>query len=151
MIPKAEDADDWRVNGGLELELHGGWYEGKEQMAVIEFACDPERSGNEGNEDAVDRGKDGEMDGDGDDEKKKLTRRVLDAFAADDKKEKEGDEKDDDKDALKNSLRFVSFGKEKSDKVEVLRLEWATKLVCRTAADDDGKSGWGFFTWFILM
>ena len=38
---------------GLKLELHGGYYNKRKQKAVINFECDKDRTGNEGNEDDV--------------------------------------------------------------------------------------------------
>lgn len=130
-----KDADREGVRG----ELHGGRYpfdnrDGTDQMAIIEFVCDKERTGLEGDE-KDDRDKD---EDDTDDEKLR--------------KRKEGDEADSSKG---KSLKFLSYKEEESDKkrVGVLRLEWRTKYACEDASEDAGESSgsWGFFTWFIII
>ena len=114
---------------GLRIILNGGSYAKKDQRAIIEFQCDKDRSGNEGNE-----------------EDKKRS----------DEKDNKTEEQDDDIKNNPNSLTFVSYG-QLDDKTDVLRLNWRTKYACEDYADrDDGdgeskKGGWGFFTWFILM
>lgn len=113
---------------GLELELNGGTYGKKNQQAIIQFKCDKDRTGNEGNEDAASR----------------LRRR-------DDKDDDNQDGKIDDK----NSLSFVSYGPEegKAD-MDILRLDWRTKYACEDYIENDSsdkKGGWGFFTWLIVL
>jgi len=121
---KSSDAD----TEGLQLEMVGGVYNKRKQKAVVQFQCDKKRTGNEGN-----------------DESKR--RRRSD-------KDKNDKEKDDDE----NSLTFVSYAAvEGKEDMDVLRLNWRTKYACEDFEEDDGDnqskktSGWGFFTWFILM
>jgi len=114
---KSTDAD----KDGLQLELYGGVYGRKKQKAVIEFQCDKDRTGNEGNEAA----------------KSEALR-----------------PRDDEKEENPNSLTFVSYGSvEGKESMDVLRLNWRTKYACEDAADEpaEKKSGWGFFTWFVLI
>ncbi len=133
---------------GLRLELHGGKWLERKQKAVIEFLCDMDRTGLEGDwsggaaKDVVRKVEKGDKDRDGDDDEKK----------------------EDDW----RSLRFVSYGPTTDDSSEdTLRLEWRTRYACEgykkgKEEDGDGKSGngngggsrnahWGFFTWFIIM
>lgn len=124
------------------MELHGGQYDKKNQMAIIEFQCDRDRSGNEGFEAvggrmvssrAVDF-----LD------KKGTSARDIGSLADDPEDDKQDDEK---------SLTFVSYGAT-DDKTDLLRLDWKTKYACEDFEDDDssGKSSsWGFFTWFIIL
>lgn len=138
---------------GVRAELHGGKYpfkkEGKDQMAVIEFVCDPERSGLEGDE------KDEEGDSPGDDDNKDGDDQDKDGDKKEErrwdlgKKDQGGKGKCSDSDA---SLRFCGYGPEDDDKtkVDVLRLEWRTKYACKDAPSDSSGS-WGFFTWFIII
>ena len=105
-----------------------------DQMAIIEFVCDKERTGLEGDE-KDDRDKDED-----DTEDEKFRRR----------------EEEDETDSPKGkSLKFNSYKEEKLDKktVGVLRLEWRTKYACEDASGGLGESSgrWGFFTWFIIM
>ncbi|KAF2660001.1 hypothetical protein K491DRAFT_688600 [Lophiostoma macrostomum CBS 122681] len=136
---------------GFRAELHGGRFpfddsrKGLDQQAIIEFVCDAERTGLEGNE------KDDGEKQDGDDEKDD-----------DEKKDKDKDSsaslgrresKCEDSDA---SLRFCGYDTEdaaegKDKKVRTLRLEWRTKYACENAPDDTPRSHWGFFTWFIII
>jgi hypothetical protein len=117
---------------GLSLELNGGKYNKKPQRAVIQFICDPDRTGEE------------------------QGRQIRAAKDEDDKddKDKDGDDDDDEEKPQTSSLTFVSYGPsgDKEDR-EVLRLDWRTKYACENYAGGDGakKTGWGFFTWFILM
>ncbi|KAK2762106.1 hypothetical protein FQN54_001113 [Arachnomyces sp. PD_36] len=120
---------------GIRLELHGGRFPfksgGVKQQAVIEFRCDPERTGLEksGDKDASERAISAAEDGD-----------------------EGGDEGGDDTED-ENSLRFKSYGL--VDDVGVLRLDWLTKYACEDFEEDDGdansSSHWGFFTWLIII
>jgi len=133
---------------GVRIELGGGRYpdsrNGMDQKAIIEFECDPGRTGLEGVEDLKERAvkvnADGEKEGDGDDEKKD-----------------------------RSSLQFISYKPEgnEGDETNVLRLSWKTKYACEAAAGDDNdkgkkgdngdkgdgakKAGWGWFTWLLIM
>lgn len=128
---------------GLRVELYGGRYPdtraGTDQKAVIEFECDPDRTGLEGLS--------------ADEEAGKRSERDLRA-SKDEEEEDDDDEKEDDK----ASLRFISYGTEgELDKrMDVLRLLWKTKYACETVEDDKPaeekpSNSWGFFTWFIIM
>jgi len=122
---KAQDSN----SDGLQIEFNGGSYNNMKQRAVINLQCDKSRTGNEA--------------------RRKMKR-------ADDG----GDKKKGDDDKVEvpsnSSLQFVSYGQtEGKDKMEVLRLNWLTKYACEDYADSDEatekKTGWGFFTWFILI
>ena len=118
-------------------------------MAVIEFQCDHQRTGNEGN-----------MCGDA---------KVLEGGATAEFEKRKNllhtseDEEDNAPDGEKSSLRFVSYGSSGED-TDVLRLNWLTKYACEDAQNEDGDNGddgkvgkdrsgshWGFFTWFLIM
>lgn len=141
--PKFERLEDIKDSDmtGLRLELHGGTYLKKNQMAIIDLQCDPERTGNE--KSPPKKGKD--------DEDEKLRK------AESDDKDDPDDDKNEDDDEDDNSLRFVSYKKE--DDRQILRLDWRTKYACESYEEDDdddkGKDSngkhWGFFTWFIVM
>jgi autophagy-related protein 27 len=123
---KAQDSN----TDGLQIELNGGNYNHMRQKAVIQLQCDKDRTGNEEK-----RKRKAKRDGEDEDDKK-----------GDDKKEEQPNS---------SSLQFVSYGQvEGKEKIEVLRLNWKTKYACEDYADSDEaakKSGWGFFTWFVLM
>lgn len=125
---------------GVRVALHGGNHpfddkKGEKQQAVIDFVCDPERSGLEGQE--------------GDKGKGKGKR----AEKADDNDDSDENNEGNDKSKDGSSLRFISYGHEDGTDSDVLRLEWLTKYACEDfEGDDDNKSNsWGFFTWFIIL
>ncbi|BAE56157.1 putative autophagy protein Atg27 [Aspergillus flavus] len=126
---------------GLLVKLSGGNYvddEGKQKDAgaVLEFQCDPERSGLEGLKTTD------ESDG----EKKEAERRR--AEGGDDKEQPPDEEKD-----RSHSLQFKSFGKADDDSY-VLKLNWRTKYACDHYLEEkkgDSSSHWGFFTWLIII
>ena len=104
-------------------------------MVMIEFQCDPGRSGNEGF---------GSID-----ERRRKSKRDDEGLA---------DKDDDDKDEGDGkSLKYVSYGS-RDDKTDLLRLDWRTKYACEDYVPDDDEDGdstksshWGFFTWFIIV
>ena len=54
--------------------------------------------------------------------------------------------------ANETSLKFLKYGPDiADDTVDLLRLEWRTKYACEDAPKENVSTGWGFFTWFILM
>ncbi|KOS22400.1 Autophagy-related protein 27 [Escovopsis weberi] len=141
---------------GLRLVFKGGKHpltgppsEQREQRAVIEFLCDPDKKGTEGEWESEDKYEkssaekaDGGKGGDGDDE--------------------EGDSSIEHQLKLDGAaLIWESYGKE--DDADVLRLTWHTQHACeKRDGGKDGSSGggeeggdassnWGFFTWFIIL
>lgn len=148
---------------GLRLTLLGGKHpltgpikQRKEQRATIEFLCDHDKTGLEGEWKSEDRY-------DGDDKVRKR-----DDKKKDDKEEEEDDgtesgiehqlKKDD------SALIWESYGLNEKQDAEILHLTWYTKHACEKKRDDkdggdkgdddedsDGSSHWGFFTWIILM
>ncbi|KAL3436631.1 autophagy-related protein 27 [Aspergillus tetrazonus] len=134
---------------GLRVKLSGGGEypesgskKKKKAGAVIEFECDPGRSGLEGlvkedtkrllraREEGQDEGEgDGEGDGNGED------------------KEPFYDGSDPDR-----SLQYKSFGKA-DDETYILSLSWKTRYACDHYTEDRGSSSghWGFFTWLIVI
>ncbi|ORY13418.1 autophagy-related protein 27 [Clohesyomyces aquaticus] len=138
---------------GVRAELHGGRFpfdetkkNGLDQMAIIEFVCDKERTGlgkgekdDKEKEDDKDDDKDGDKDGDK--EEKDVPSRLG----------RRADDQCEDSDA---DLRFCGYREEdikKDQTAAVLRLEWRTKYACEDAEDDSVSSHWGFFTWFIII
>jgi hypothetical protein len=72
---------------------------------------------------------------------------------------KEEEKRDDDEPKKpkqsEGDVHFISYDVESEGKntYETLRLQWKTKYACVGAHWDAGSSssGWGFFTWFIIM
>ncbi|KAH0523202.1 hypothetical protein TsFJ059_008245 [Trichoderma semiorbis] len=169
---KNSDSNSDSQKEGLRLVLKGGKHpltgpvsERRTQKAVIEFLCDPEKTGTEG-----------EWASEDEYEKAPSTRRRAEDDKGD-KKEKDDDksgedgDKDKDKDddgkqdsaiehQLKNenaALIWEDYAKEKD--ADVLRLTWYTKHACekRDGGKDEDKepsdssASWGFFAWFVII
>jgi autophagy-related protein 27 len=124
------------------------------QQAVIEFVCNRDVEGTEGEWTPED-----EYDPNGD--KSEGRRSMLGRREDDDDDDKHEHEGKKEKQLIKEgaALKFLSYGHEqwKDPKFdgEVLRLEWTTKHVCTKKrgeeGDGDPSSHWGFFTWLVIM
>jgi autophagy-related protein 27 len=131
---------------GLLVKLYGGEYledhnnSKKATAAVIEFQCDPDRSGLEGLEALQ------EVNLDSDSQRRRRRETVP-----------TGDDQGDDKDSGggaddSQSLRFKSF--KLVDDTYILRLDWKTRYSCDNYVKDRDEASnghWGFFTWLIIM
>ena len=127
------------------MELHGGHFNKRKQMAIIEFQCDLDRSGNEGFDAA-----DGQT----------ISAHTSDLFniggaRAMDRGNLAKADAEDEKEDDGKSLTYISYGST-DDKTDLLRLNWRTKYACEDFEEDEddssGKSSrWGFFTWFVIM
>ncbi|OOF95464.1 hypothetical protein ASPCADRAFT_207951 [Aspergillus carbonarius ITEM 5010] len=129
---------------GILVKLSGGEYYDEEQQkkkdagAVIEFQCDPDRSGLEGLQTTEDT------------EAEERRRRRAD----------ENNENNNEGNGTiplgDRSLQFTSFGPADDDSY-VLKLNWRTRYACDNYKDEpdqqtgDGSSHWGFFTWLIII
>ncbi|KAL4871319.1 hypothetical protein BDV12DRAFT_33898 [Aspergillus spectabilis] len=147
-ITRLKEIDSERE--GLRVKLSGGEYpvgdkKNKNAGAIIDFECDPDKSGLEGLAEDL----------------KRLLR------AREDSKDGNGDEKDgdgggggdgDDKGPFYNgsnpdrSLQFKSFEKGDDD-TYVLNLNWKTRYACDDYLKnrEPSSSHWGFFTWLIVI
>ncbi|KHN98336.1 autophagy-related protein 27 [Metarhizium album ARSEF 1941] len=134
---------------GLRLVLKGGKHplngpvkERRQQKAVVEFLCDPDKEGTEGEWESEDK-------------YSKLRRR-------DDKEGDGGKDESYSEHQLKSdnaALLWESYGPEQD--ADVLRLGWHTKYACekRDGNDDGNNKGdgggsstsWGFFTWLVII
>ncbi|KAF2461970.1 autophagy-related protein 27 [Lineolata rhizophorae] len=140
---------------GLRLELHGGKYpekrKGQKQKAVIEFLCDPDRTGLEG----IDGSSLGPSEGEVESALAAAERRIRREEPEGDGDDSGDDDDADDPEDDHRSLKFISYKVEGEDNIMVLRLSWLTKHACeRDTNDGNGSSGsghWGFFTWFIII
>ncbi|KAM0480322.1 hypothetical protein ACHAPX_004153 [Trichoderma viride] len=167
---KSSDSNSDAQKEGIRLVLKGGKHpltgpvsDRRNQKAVIEFICDPDKTGTEGewaSEDEYEKAPKSKRAADDKDDKKDK-----------DKDEKDGDNKDDDgkgdsavEHQLKNdnaALIWEDYAKEKD--FDILRLTWHTKYACEKRdggkggdKDDDREPGdssasWGFFTWFVII
>lgn len=157
---KTSDSTSDSKKEGVRLVLKGGKHplsgpvkERHEQKAIVEFLCDPDKTGLEGEWTSEDRYEEPSAN--------KLRRRD----DGDEKKEEDGEEDDGSESGLEHQLKeedsaliWDSYGKDDKG-ADVLRLTWHTKYACEEKRDDDNddsgdsntSSGWGFFTWFIIM
>ncbi|KAF3395615.1 Autophagy-related protein 27 [Talaromyces pinophilus] len=135
---------------GVRVKISGGTIPEPElkkkypASAIIDFQCDPNRTGLEGlkNDDDLDQATDS-----------KLRRRE------DSDEGKDGDKEGEDKPAPKtSSLTFQSFNLVDDKEGFVLRLDWKTKYACEDYKRENPGSGggsggghWGFFTWLIII
>ncbi|KAK4142779.1 autophagy-related protein 27 [Dichotomopilus funicola] len=162
-----EGKDDAPKDGkkeGLRLTLQSGaTYQDRAQRAVVEFRCNPDLEGAEGEWESVDKYKPvkGEKARreDKDDEKKDDGKK--DDGKKDDNK-KDGDKVSDpstpERQVKKDDAALVWGGyKRERDadgkELDTLYLTWYTKHVCDTAVDQPVKESesWGFFTWFVIL
>ncbi|TVY71387.1 Autophagy-related protein [Lachnellula suecica] len=135
---------------GLRLELNGGvrvvGEKKRKQKAIIEFLCDPEKTGLENLYDPEDKYDDSDDN--------KVEKREEET---DDGDKGDGEKEDANKgyDPEASSLRYIGYGEDGGDaSIDVLRLEWTTRHACegeKQKEDAEKKAGWGFFTWFILI
>ena len=151
---RLKPADD-SEREGLRLTLKGGAYpldgsdeKRKKQRAVIDFICDRDMEGTEGEwatEEEYER-----------DEKEK--RSGLAGMGEGGILGARGDGlvggfADGEEQLLKEgaALKFLSYGVQPDGDFEELRLEWRTKYACESTFEDERSAGWGFFTWFLIM
>jgi hypothetical protein len=153
------DSNEDSKKQGVRLILKGGSHsEGngikRPQRAIIEFVCDPNVEGTEGEWKPEDQ-----YDPEGEALRLRNAGNPL-MYAAED--EGDGEKKPTPEesvqlgDAKNASLIFNSYGPLDSDKdVDVLRLTWKTKWACENAADEGGEdkpsNHWGFFTWLVIL
>jgi len=140
-ITRLKTSDSHADSGkeGFRVVLNGGMYEKKPQQAVVEFICDPNKTGLEG----LKKEEEGK-------EKRKREEKKEEEGGD---KEPEGKDPKEGEGAEEQSLKFISYDTTNSDK-DVLRLEWRTKYACEDLEKDPGADQghhWGFFTWFIIM
>lgn len=139
-ITRLKTSDSHADSGkeGFRAVLNGGLYEKKPQQAIVEFICDPNKTGLEGlkkEEEGKDKRKREEKKEEGDDKEPER------------KDPKEGESPEE------QSLKFISYDTTDAGK-DVLRLVWRTKYACENVEKDPGAdqgNHWGFFTWFIIM
>ncbi|PKX93804.1 autophagy-related protein 27 [Aspergillus novofumigatus IBT 16806] len=156
----SKDAEVTRLKGdgqeGLLVKLAGGEYVDKDKKkkdarAVIEFQCDPGRSGLEGLTSVAN----GSSEEEEEEEEDETRRRLMVREDEGDKNKDKDKEKTDPYDGSdpSRSLQFESFGPADDDGY-VLKLKWRTRYACDNYVRDrkgDGSSHWGFFTWLIII
>ncbi|KAF3766050.1 hypothetical protein M406DRAFT_231604, partial [Cryphonectria parasitica EP155] len=162
---KTSDSTSDSKKQGVRIRMHGGRHPlqsgGREQRAIVEMLCDPDKTGKEGEWDTAKDGYEQVPVATDPENAARLRRR-------DEGDEGDNDDDDDDDDVgdgvetserqlLKPdaALIFDSYGPLADDgNVDVLRLTWHTKLACEDHEEEggSGKSGhWGFFTWLVIL
>lgn len=160
-----EEAADRR---GVRLVLGGGRFPlesgGVEQRAVVDFVCDKDKTGLEGEWEPEDKYESAALSAPAEPRAWKVARGIARATEEAPKATESAGEKQLLKDGA--ALLFDGYGPgEGADKdVRVLKLTWRTKEACESKRDeggdrddggkeDDGRgtTHWGFFTWFVVM
>ncbi len=146
-LPRDDDAakKDGKKEG-LRLTLQGATtYQQRAQRTVVEFRCNPDLVGTEGEWESVDE--------------------YVPANARREEDKKDGDKKEGDESTPEAQLKkdgaaliWEGYKREKSadDKdVDTLYLTWYTKHACDAAVDEPPPAGesshWGFFTWLVIL
>lgn len=134
---------------GVRVVLQGGRHpldgpskERRDQQVVIEFLCDQDKEGNEGEWDSEDK-------------YERMVRREDNKDGQDDESGNDGESSIEHQLKKDNATLIWESYKQEKD-IDVLRMTWHTKHACenkRDGEDDDGSSSgsWGFFTWVFLM
>ncbi|KND94241.1 Autophagy-like protein 27 [Tolypocladium ophioglossoides CBS 100239] len=157
---KTSDSNSDSQKEGLRLVLKGGKHpldgpvkDRSEQRAIVEFLCDPEKKGDEGEWEAEDKY-----------EKDTKLRRRTEDKGDDNKGGEDGGDDGKENSSTEHQLKkkgaalvWESYQKEKD--ADVLRLTWHTKYACEKRDPNDGEgegdgnasSHWGFFTWFVII
>ncbi|KAL1840297.1 hypothetical protein VTJ49DRAFT_586 [Mycothermus thermophilus] len=139
------EAEGDKKKEGLRLTLTGAaTYQQRKQRAVIEFRCDTDKVGTEGEWESIDKYKPNDKK----DEKRIKRDEKKDESTPEQQLKKEG-----------TALLWEGYRRDKDGDVErdTLYLTWYTKHVCDAAADQPPPEGgneskhWGFFTWFYMI
>jgi hypothetical protein len=129
---------------GVRVTLKGGHYQGREQLAVVDFRCNTKLEGTEG-------------EWESEDEYEKPSAKVR---RADEKKDEDKDKAppsdgEPEKQRKHDGAALIWDGYKRSadDKSDTLYLTWYSKYTCEASADEPGSesSRWGVFTWLVLL
>lgn len=141
---------------GLRLTMQGTTYQQRTQWLVVDFRCDPDLEGTEGEWESVDEYLPPKAER-GEDEKMKKVRRA-------DKKKGGGggaDKSTPERQLKKDVAALIWEGYQRDSdpdgERDTLYLTWYTKYVCSAGADEPDPDSepesrhWGFFTWFVIL
>ncbi|KAL2258339.1 hypothetical protein VTK26DRAFT_8384 [Humicola hyalothermophila] len=152
----AKNKDGAKKKEGLRLTLAGTTYQRRAQRTVVEFRCNPDLTGDEGEWESLDKYVPAE-------EKKnnKNSRREEEEKKKEEEKEEAPPEESTPERQLKKdgaALVWEGYKREKDQDgkdMDTLYLTWYTKFVCSDAVDQpepvQESSHWGFFTWFVIL
>lgn len=148
---KTSESNSDSEKEGVRLVLMGGKHpltgpikDRREQKAIIEFLCDPDKEGTEGEWDAEDK---------------------YERLAERNDKDKDKDKGDEDEGEAsvehqlkKDNATLIWEGYKAEKSADILRMTWYTKHACEKKRDDGSKDGdespsysWGFFTWLFIV
>lgn len=120
---KNSEAETDSGKEGLRVILNGGLFNKVKQQAVIEFLCDPDRTGLEGDENDKDKGKGGDKE-----------------------------ERAEPKDRSLNFISYDTANDDKLHVLKLeWKTKYACEAVSGGDETPSQGNGWGFFTWFIIM
>ncbi|KAL2159784.1 hypothetical protein VTH06DRAFT_1917 [Thermothelomyces fergusii] len=146
---------------GLRLVLQGAIkYQERAQRTVIDFRCDPDLEGTEGEW----KSPDAYVPGGGEDAQAEEDKKKKEEKEGEDGNGKEDGDKEDkvvstpEKQLKKEGAALVWGGYKRGKdadggEMDTLYLTWYTKHACDAAADEpaEERKGWGFFTWFVVL
>lgn len=121
-------------------------YAGRKQKAIIEFICDKDFTGKEGEMEPF-PGEEYEEQAESESDGEKEARRKREE-GEDDKADQRGEQQ-----IKKDGAALIFNSRRLEDDEEVLRLTWKTKFACEGTPDAEtpSSSHWGFFTWFVVL
>ncbi|KAK3314769.1 autophagy-related protein 27 [Apodospora peruviana] len=149
-LSTSESKDD-SDKEGVRVTLKGGLYQSREQRAVVEFLCDRNRTGLEGEWDSEDKYEPGQAE-------EKRRRAEEGGGDGDDKKPPPEDEVGFEERQLKKenaALVWEGYKRSPDGKMDTLFLKWHTQYACETGVEqpsaDEESRHWGFFTWIVIL
>ncbi|AEO71079.1 f0aebb9f-fe66-4fb9-8423-0b932b7a3669 [Thermothielavioides terrestris] len=158
-LPADESTQKDAKREGLRLTLQGGTYQQRAQRTVVEFRCNPDLAGTEGEWESVDEYVTAK-EGDG----KANSRREEkgDSGKGDSSKKDEEDDSTPEQQLKKDGAALVweGYKREKDGSgadMDTLYLTWYTKQACDAAVDQppppppQQSKHWGFFTWLVIL
>ncbi|KAL2175235.1 autophagy-related protein 27 [Thermothelomyces heterothallicus CBS 202.75] len=142
---------------GLRLTLQGGLkYQERTQRTVVDFRCNPDLEGTEGEWESPDEYVPGEKDARAEEDKNK------EEGGKDGDGKKDGDKEEKvsmpEKQLKKDGAALIWGGYKRGKdadggEMDTLYLTWYTKHACDAAVDEPAEEskGWSFFTWFVVL
>ncbi|KAK3320721.1 autophagy-related protein 27 [Cercophora scortea] len=157
-LSTSTDAAD-KDKEGVRVILKGGVYKARKQQAVVEFRCNANVTGLEGEWESEDQYVPGEEEKE--EPKKDKARRD---GGGDEKKgdDGEGEEGTPETQRKKDNAALIWNGWKSEGDTDTVYLTWDTKFACEKAVDeppkttptppgDDESRHWGFFTWIVIL
>ncbi|KAK0706766.1 autophagy-related protein 27 [Lasiosphaeria miniovina] len=131
-------SDSQDKDKGVQITLKGAaLYQQREQLAVVDFRCNPKLDGTEGEWESEDEYVKPSADEGGDDKKPP-------AGGGEPEKQRKKDGA---------ALIWDGYKRSADDKTDTLYLTWYSKYACEAKVEGPGQesSHWGLFTWLVVL